>query len=163
MLLAGWLAKCGCLVSTLELKMLPKPSKYALSSRLSERTAAEQAIATALQAASAAGAATDSGASGLIMRSCKLSNVGLGSAAILQALPGSTLTSLEFNINLADATPANAVRALSAELGTALQRLQQLQMLSLSSCGSNERDLGFDLPLRGFGDLTNLTAWSRRW
>ncbi|KAF6263781.1 hypothetical protein COO60DRAFT_1698633 [Scenedesmus sp. NREL 46B-D3] len=131
---------------TLELDLLPTSRSLDSSLHLSKRTAAEQAIAAALQTASAAGTAAGSGASGLLIPSCKLTDVGLGSADILQALPGSTLTILELKIDLPADAPADAAQALTVKLGTALQRLQQLQTL------------GFAAPsLTRFAALTNLT------
>uniref|UniRef100_A0A383VEZ7 Uncharacterized protein n=1 Tax=Tetradesmus obliquus TaxID=3088 RepID=A0A383VEZ7_TETOB len=96
---AEWLTKYGHLAGSLELQLLPKDGKRSqqdCAPGVSQRTFTELAIAAALGKAAAAG--SNSGSShGLCIRSCKLSDAGLDSAAILQALPGSTLTSLDLD------------------------------------------------------------------
>ncbi|WIA19719.1 hypothetical protein OEZ85_005645 [Tetradesmus obliquus] len=150
---AEWLTKYGHLAGSLELQLLPKDGKSSqqdCAPGVSQRTFTELAIAAALGKAAAAG--SNSGSShGLCIRSCKLSDAGLDSAAILQALPGSTLTSLDLDLAISAKEEATA---LMDRLSTVLPSLQQLRQLQLEC----DHEITCDAALSGFGTLTSLTC-----
>jgi hypothetical protein len=72
-------------------------------------------------------------------------------------LPGSPITSLEVEIDLPDIAPNAAVRRMTAQLGTALQQLQQLHTLKLRGRYPHMQEIGFDAALPGMGALIRLT------
>ncbi|WIA40002.1 hypothetical protein OEZ86_013428 [Tetradesmus obliquus] len=153
---AEWLTKYGHLAGSLELQLLPKDGKSSqqdCAPGVSQRTLTELAIAAALGKAAAAG--SNSGSShGLCIRSCKLSDAGLDSAAILQALPGSTLTSLDLDLAISSKEEATA---LMDRLSTVLPSLQQLRQLQLEDYDFHDHEITCDAALSGFGTLTSLT------
>jgi hypothetical protein len=122
----------------------------------SERSAAELAIAAALEKATAAG--SSSGSSSLCIRSCKLKGAGLDSTAILQALPGSSLTSLRLDLQMPHKADASDIHALMDRLATVLPSLQQLQQLTVYDIAFWTHELAYDRMLSGFSALTNLTS-----
>jgi hypothetical protein len=138
---AAWLSKHGHLLSELQLHMGQNPS---------DRAAAATAVAAALHEAAAS-----SRSGNLHITSCKLRAAGPDSADILQALPASKLTSLEFEISIPDETPTDAMLWDMAMLGRAISSLQQLRQLRLSDCIG---DAGVGLALRRLSNLTNLTS-----
>jgi hypothetical protein len=112
-----------------------------------QRSEAELAIAAALQAAAAAAGAGAGAAGaavgrlgGLRISSCKLTGAGRDSAAILQALPGSTLTSLDSGLKVPYSSPSllplEEAAATWGGIGSALPRLQQLRELRLDNSGT---------------------------
>lgn len=153
---AEWLTKYGHLAGSLELQLLPKDGKSSqqdCTPGVSQRIFTELAIAAALGKAAAAG--SNSGSShGLCIRSCKLSDAGLDSAAILQALPGSTLTSLDLDLAISAKEEATA---LMDRLSTVLPSLQQLRQLQLEDYDFHDHEITCDAALSGFGTLTSLT------
>ncbi|WIA40003.1 hypothetical protein OEZ86_013429 [Tetradesmus obliquus] len=120
---AGWLAKYGRLAGSLELQLLPEGafSNRGDTASTSQRSATELAIAAALESAAAGSSSSSSSSSpgGLCLRSCKLSGAGLDCATILQALPGSSLTSLDLQLKLPDDADDDDIRALIGRIGTA--------------------------------------------
>lgn len=149
----GWLAKCACLVDSLELQLSPSVFGCTTCPSTSQQSATELTYAAALQKAAAAGP------DGLRIRSCKLAGVGLESAAILQALPGSTLTSLELHLRVPRDEAASGAHALMGRLSKVLPSLQQLHELRLRGC-SFDGAVSYAPVLCGFGALTNLTSLS---
>jgi hypothetical protein len=117
-----------------------------------ERAAAETAVAAALHEVAAS-----SRSGSLHITSCKLTAAGPDSADILQALPASKLTSLEFEICIPDDTLIAAKLLDMALLGRAFSSMQQLRQLKLSDdfCMG---DVGVALALRRMSALTNLTS-----
>jgi hypothetical protein len=149
LLAAAWLTKHGHLLSRLDLCMRQGSFNYPTQHHHQHVAAAELGIAASLRAAAAGNHPHN-----LQISSCKLSGAGPDSAAILQALPGSTLTSLEYHTAL----PWLSNEALADDFGRALAGLQQLRQLNMSS-----RDTWhmFGATLRGFGTaLTSLTRLS---
>jgi hypothetical protein len=154
-LAAGWLAKCGPLVSSLELQLIPKGVCWRDLPIASQRSQAELAIAAALETAAAAAAG------GLRICSCKLAHAGLDIGAVLQALPASSLTSLDVELDLVPCIHENGaaaeIQALMTELSTVLPSLQQLLQLRLQYFDFDDRGAAFAPVVSGFGALTNLT------
>ncbi|KAF6263782.1 hypothetical protein COO60DRAFT_343418 [Scenedesmus sp. NREL 46B-D3] len=132
---AAWLSRHGPLLSKLD-----QHDKLDSASNLSpeQQAAAEQAIAAALreaaaQAAAAAAAAAPELGAGLHITSCKMECGQPESANILQALPGSTLTSLTYSIKFPEGMPAEVVGASIDRVGQALAGLHQLRQMDLFS------------------------------
>jgi hypothetical protein len=119
----------------------------------SKRSTTELAIAEALQKA----AAGSSSSGGLCIRSCRLAGAGLNSAAILQALPGSCLTSLRLDMRTPVAA-ASDIHALMGRLAGVLPSLQQLQELHFFDCFYCNHKVAYNAVISGFGALTNLTS-----
>jgi hypothetical protein len=115
----------------------------------SHRLSIELAIAAALEKAAAAG--------GMCIRSCKLAGASFDSTAVLQALPGSTLTSLDLDLQTPEKATASETQALMGRLSTVLPSLQQLQRLRLHDATFYDHDITWDAVLSGFSALTNLT------
>jgi hypothetical protein len=131
---SAWLSKHARLLNQSELT-IRDPEDYDPDdddSTLSrgQLAAAEQAIAAALQQAAENAAPGQS--HGLYITSCEIASGGVDSAAILQALPGNTLTSLVYRAALPMMQQAEVTAALS-RIGQALEGLQQLQILELHS------------------------------
>jgi hypothetical protein len=154
---AGWLAKCGSLAETLELQLLPKGADWKCNTlSASQRSATKLAVAAALEKAAAA-AGSNSGFGGLRIQSCKLEAAGAECAAILQALPASTLTNLDLDLYFWKGTDAASICATMDRLAAVLPSLQQLQQLKLQYFTHHQHNIYFDRVLSGFGALTNLT------
>jgi hypothetical protein len=117
------------------------------------RTTQQQlAIAAALHAAAAAAASQPHG---LHISSCKLIGAGPDSTAILQALPGSTLTSLDYNTT--EPGEGQGTLALAKKVEEAMAATQQLRQLCISSCGTWV-EVVFNAALQHIIGLTNLTS-----
>jgi hypothetical protein len=116
----------------------------------SQRSAIELAIAAALEKAAVAAAG------GLHIRSCKLSGASLDITAVLQALPASSLTSLDLSLHLNQVAADSDIHALMGRLSTALPSLHQLQKLHLLDDSFYDHYIAVGPVLSGFGALTNL-------
>jgi hypothetical protein len=124
------------------------------------RSTIELAIAAALEtaAAAAAAAAGSNSTGGLRIQSCKLSQAGTDCTAILQALPGSTLTSLHIDMGFCcKDVDAEDVQAMMDRLAAVLPSLHQLRQLHLDDMTYFEHEVSYDAVPAGFGALTNLT------
>jgi hypothetical protein len=157
---AGWLAKCGCLAESLELQFIVKDAgreQAALCASQKEwRSTIELAVAAALEKAAAAAASNSTG--GLRIQSCKLLQAGTDCTAILQALPGSTLTSLHMDMGFCcKDVDAEEVEAMMGRLAAVLPSLHQLRQLHLDDMTYFEHEVSYDAVPAGFGALTNLT------
>jgi hypothetical protein len=140
---AAWLAKHGHLLNRLQLNFGDDDTDHA---------AEETAVAAALQEA-AAGSRSGS----LHITSCKLEAAWFASTAILQALPASKVTSLEFGIRIPSVTSESTYFRRMRVLGQAFSRLQQLRQLNLS-LESSHAEPGVGRVLRHMSALTNLTS-----
>jgi hypothetical protein len=164
---AGWLAKNVRLASALELHLLPESSQCMQDPDLYNtlRESAEQAIAAALEAAAAAvasgdaaagTAASSSSAAGWSISSCKIAAGSFGCMGILQAIPASSLTSLDVDLCVDNAAAQQILLWLDrlAAVLTSQQRLQELYLRDSRFCNY---DVGFESMLRGTASLTQLT------
>jgi hypothetical protein len=156
---AAWLSKHARLLNQLDLT-ITDPEDYDPDdddSTLSyeQLAAAEQAIAAALQQAASNAAPGQS--RGVYVASCEIAYGGTDSAAILQALPGNTLTSLVYRVALPMMQQADVTAALS-RIGEALAGLQQLQKLELHSrFDCNQEDVCCGPALFGCSGMSQLT------
>jgi hypothetical protein len=154
--LAGWLAKCGCLIDSLELQLTPKGATWNNEEPFASQRSAELVVAAALKKAAAA-AARSSSAGNLHIRSCKLVEAGFDCTAVLQALPGNTLINLDLELRFADDAHAADIHGVMYRLGKVLPSLQQLQQLQLKDVSLYQHEVACDTVLTGFHALTHLT------
>jgi hypothetical protein len=107
----------------------------AAAERAAAATAALQKSAEVAVAAALRTAAAGSRSGSLHITSCKMIQAGPDSAAILQAIPASKLTSLEVNYDFwkPRGTPEEMLLSDMLVLGQTIQSLQQLRQLRLSS------------------------------
>jgi hypothetical protein len=152
---AVWLANHAHLLNSLEL-VLADSNKHDAATNLSpkQHAAAKLAIAAGLQEAAAPACGQ---AGGLHITSCKIECGQAMSAAILQTLPGSTLTSLHYDICIPDYAEREDITAVLRRVGQVLAGLQQLRQLDLQSCFDRCEDLCIGPSLPGFSALTQLT------
>jgi hypothetical protein len=124
---AEWLAKYGILAGSLELQLTPTQAQKQLLSP-SQQLSTELAVVAALQKAAAAGS---NGQGALCIRACRLAGFNLNTTAVLQALPSSTLSSLDLDLHVHSGAAAADIYALWGRLATVLPLFQQLQQLRL--------------------------------
>jgi hypothetical protein len=147
----------------MELQLVVKPSNKHGIINTSQQSAAELAIAAAIGEAavpaegSSSSSSSSSSKGGLCICHCKLAVAGLNSTAILQALPGSCLTSLEMDMNVSDYTDPE-IYATIDRLAVVLPSLQQLRELHLNDNYHFSHMVPYDAVLSGLGALTSLTG-----